>query len=61
MFLVAKRRIERDILLHELNTVCRESNHQVELLSARGDAIERINPITSFNAWNLSVIIGQQS
>ena len=27
MFLVAKRRIERDILLHELNTVCRESNY----------------------------------
>ena len=39
ILLLAKRREERDILLHELNIVCKQSNEEVELFSARGEVI----------------------
>ena len=47
--------------MHELNMVCKQTNDEVELLSARGDAIQRIDPISSFNAWNIAVACGHDS
>lgn len=58
LFFVAKRREERDILMHELNIVCTKSNEEVEMFSARGEVMSKIDPIASFNAWNLSIACG---
>ena len=49
-------REDRDILLHEMNNICKQSNMEVEIMSARQDVMDRIDPIESFNAWNLSMV-----
>lgn len=54
----AKTREEREILVHELYNICKEKNQELEMASARRDVMDRIDPISSFNAWNLSMICG---
>lgn len=61
MFWLAKTREEREILLHELNIVCKHANEEVDVFSARGEVMNRIDPIVSFNAWNLSIACGPES
>ena len=53
-----KLRVERDIMLHEVNLICKRNCEQVEQMSARNDAIDRMDPIQSFNIWNLSSVCG---
>lgn len=52
----AKTRNDRDILVHELNNICRVKNDEVYLMSARQEVMHMINPIDSFNAYNLSMM-----
>ena len=60
--LFTKLREDRDILAHELNNICQQQyNENIDNAATRDDAIERIDPIQSFNAWNLSTICGPQS
>ena len=40
MFFLAKTREERAIIMHELNTICSESNEEVDMASVRGDIIQ---------------------
>ena len=51
-----RAREDRDIMLHEMNNICKQSNVEVEIMSARQDVMDRIDPIESFNAWNLSMV-----
>ena len=54
--LFAATRPDRDIIVHELNSVCLRKNEEVLLLSARQDVMHLIDPIDSFNAYNLSMM-----
>lgn len=49
-------REDREILLHEINNISKQTNVEIELMSARQDVMDRIDPIDSFNAWNLSMV-----
>ena len=53
-----KYKEDRDILMHEFHNICHEANVDIELMSARQDVMDKIDPIDSFNAWNLSMVCG---
>ena len=44
--------------MHEFHNICHEANVDIELMSARQDVMDKIDPIDSFNAWNLSMVCG---
>jgi len=52
----AKTREERDILAHEINSFCDTKDEKVQFLTARKDVMHLIDPIDSFNAYNLSMV-----
>ena len=53
-----KERVDRDIIVHEIYNVCRHVSTEIELMSARQEVMDKIDPIDSFNAWNLSIVCG---
>lgn len=53
-----KTKVERDLVLHELNNFCAWSNKDIELMCSRGQVMDRIDPVEAFNAWNLSMVCG---
>ena len=53
-----KERVDRDIIVHELYNICKQVSTEIELMSARQEVMDKIDPIDSFNAWNLSIVCG---
>jgi len=56
MLFFAKTRTDRDILVHEVNNICQFKNEEAYLMSVRQDVMHMIDPIDSFNAYNLSMM-----
>ena len=51
----AHTRNERDILVHEINALSETKNAEVEVMSARQNVMNDIDPVNAFNAYNLSM------
>ena len=45
-------------MLHEINFICKNSSPYIEQMSVYKDALDRIDPVLSFNAWNLASCCG---